>query len=149
MEIEKAQFERDYKTLVNFQLDMAMESEGLQLDKDILSAGVQSVFNDENKGIYYVARESEQTIGSLLTMSEWSDWRNAKVLWVHSVYISPEFRRQGVYTKMYQHLREMVQNSNEYKGIRLYVDKSNHSAIKTYQNLEMNNDHYDLFEWMV
>jgi len=33
-------------------------------------------------------------------------------------------------------------------GIRLYADKTNVAAQKTYENLGMNQDHYVTFEWM-
>ena len=36
----------------------------------------------------------------------------------------------------------------EFAGIRLYVDKTNHNALKTYSSLGMNGEHYSMFEWM-
>jgi ribosomal protein S18 acetylase RimI-like enzyme len=148
MIIEPAKFERDFNDLIDFQMDMAHESEGLKLDRDTLSKGVKAVFDDPTKGTYYVALDQAKAVASLLTMHEWSDWRNANVLWIHSVYVKPDYRRQGIYRRMYHHLKEMVDQSPDYRGIRLYVDKSNHSAIKTYQKLEMSNEHYDLFEYL-
>lgn len=45
----------DIEAIAQFQVDMAMESEGTKLDKDTLIKGVTAAMNDENKGSYYVA----------------------------------------------------------------------------------------------
>ncbi len=39
---------------------MAMETESLQLDRNILEKGVQAVFEDASKGQYFVAVADEQ-----------------------------------------------------------------------------------------
>ena len=46
------------------------------------------------------------------------------------------------------HLKSMVLNSQELRGLRLYVDKSNDKAQKVYENLSMSGEHYHLYEWM-
>ena len=84
----------------------------------------------------------------LLIIREWSDWRAAFVLWIHSVYVIKEFRGQGVYKTLYKSIKDMVQKSDEFAGIRLYVDKTNLNATKVYEKLEMNDEHYNLFEWL-
>jgi len=33
-------------------------------------------------------------------------------------------------------------------GIRLYVDKTNTNAIKVYNSVGMDGEHYRVFEWM-
>ncbi|MEM8964344.1 MAG: GNAT family N-acetyltransferase, partial [Acidobacteriota bacterium] len=105
----------DAATIVEFQLRMALESEGLTLDRPTLEAGVGAVFTDPNKGRYLIAtrREGEHTtvVGCLLTLPEWSDWRNGRVLWIHSVYVVPEARGAGVYRRMYRHLQAEVEAS--------------------------------------
>ena len=63
----------DIDTIVRFQADMAMESEGTMLDMDRLTLGVSSAINDEQKGIYLVARANDTPIGSLMLTREWSD----------------------------------------------------------------------------
>jgi len=42
----------------------------------------------------------------------------------------------------------MAESNPEVAGLRLYVDKTNHSAIEVYHKIGMTNRHYDLFEWM-
>lgn len=138
----------DLERIVSFQLAMANETEGIDLDKLTVEKGVEAVITDSNKGNYYVAVVNGEVVSSLLTTFEWSDWRNGTVLWIQSVYVQEEFRRKGVYRNMYSHLKNIVTNEKKLKGIRLYADKSNNSAHKTYEALGMNQDHYTTFEWM-
>lgn len=138
----------DHQAIVNFQLAMANETEGVGLDKTTVEKGVKAVISDASKGNYYIAEINGQVIGSLLTTFEWSDWRNGTILWIQSVYVLPEFRRKGVYRTMYSHIKNMVLSLNNINGIRLYADKTNLSAQKTYESLGMNQDHYTMFEWL-
>jgi len=138
----------DAETIVEFQVRMAMESEGLALDSDTVTKGVAAVFDDPAKGRYYVAEADGRIVGSLLTVAEWSDWRNATVLWIHSVYIVPEARRRGVFRQLYEALRAMVEASAELAGLRLYVEKGNDAAQQVYRALGMSPDHYDMYEWL-
>lgn len=138
----------DIDVLVAFQLNMALETETINLDETIVRKGVKAVFDDRSKGEYLVAIAQEKVIGSLLLTYEWSDWRNGTVLWIQSVYVSPEFRGQGVYKKLYDYVKGMLDIDLNLKGIRLYVDKTNTIAQKVYKNLGMNGEHYKVFEWM-
>lgn len=138
----------DISAIVQFQLLMAAETEDVELDKDTVTNGVTAVINDPTKGRYYVAEKKGKVIGSLLTTFEWSDWRNGTVLWIQSVYILPEYRRKGVYSNMYKHIKNLVLKDENLNGIRLYADKDNEVAHKTYLKLGMNPDHYVTFEWL-
>lgn len=138
----------EHQAIVEFQLAMANETEGIELDRPTVEKGVKAVINDSTKGKYYIAEIDGQVTGSLLTTFEWSDWRNGTILWIQSVYVRPEFRRKGVYRNMYAHIKSLVLNAENLNGIRLYADKTNHSAQRTYETLGMNQDHYATFEWM-
>ena len=139
----------DGQSIVAFQLEMALETENFHLDKCTVERGVNAVFKDSEKGTYYVAEIEEEIIGSLLTTFEWSDWRNGRVLWIQSVFVKKNHRGKGVYRLLYQHIKSIVEsNESDFRGIRLYVDKSNAKAQKVYQKLGMQNHHYELFEWM-
>ena len=139
---------KDMETLVRFQKEMARETEGIELKHEILVPGVEAVLSDSAKGQYYVAEHEGQVVGSLLTTFEWSDWRNGIVLWIQSVYVIPAFRRKGIYSNLYTHVKEKVIKDEQLKGIRLYADKTNVSAHQAYQKLGMTPDHYITFEWM-
>ena len=138
----------DVETIVQFQLAMAWETESMRLDRAIVLSGVHAVFEDPHKGTYYLAAMGNEILGCLMTMPEWSDWRNGTVLWIHSVYVRPEFRRQGAFRSLYQHLKQLVEASPEYQGLRLFVYRDNTIAHEVYRRLEMNDEHYLLFQWM-
>ena len=138
----------DIDTIAQFQIKMALETENLNLDPSIVHMGVSAVLDDPTKGKYWVAEVDGHIVGCLLTIPEWSDWRNGTVLWIHSVYVEPKFRRGGVFKALYLHLKENVLSSPELRGLRLYVDKTNLVAQKVYTELEMDREHYHLYEWM-
>lgn len=141
----------DAKTIAEFQVAMALESENLKLNPEVVDQGVRGVFENLSRGIYFVATplgNPTKVIASLLITYEWSDWRNGTVWWIQSVYVRPDWRRQGVYKKMYSHLQKLVQESPDLKGLRLYVDKTNTRAQRVYENLGMNLGHYLTGEWL-
>lgn len=131
-----------------FQLAMALETENIYLDETTVGKGVQAVFTDPSNGVYYVAEVEGRIVSSLLTTFEWSDWRNGTVLWIQSVYVVPEYRQRGVYSAMYQHIKQLVQNDKKLKGIRLYAEKSNYTAQLVYEKSGMSAEHYQLYEWL-
>ena len=138
----------DAATLVDFQIRMAMESEGLALDRATVTRGVGAVFADPSKGRYWVAEEEGRLVGCLLTIPEWSDWRDATVLWIHSVYVVPEARRRGVFRKLFLNLRAIVEGSPDFAGLRLFVEQRNRVAQQVYESLGMTCEHYHLYEWL-
>jgi ribosomal protein S18 acetylase RimI-like enzyme len=138
----------DIETIADFQIRMAFETETLKLDHATVIKGVSAVFDDPSKGKYWIAESDGHVVGCLLTIPEWSDWRNGTVLWIHSVYVLEKFRQLGIFKKLYLHLKEMVEESSDLRGLRLYVDKSNLKAQRVYESLGMSGEHYHLFEWL-
>jgi len=138
----------DAPVIARFQILMARETEGMELDPETVGRGVAAVFADRGRGEYVIAEAGGQLLGCLLVTPEWSDWRNGTVLWIHSVYVVPEHRGRGVYRALWEHLRARVQAASDLRGIRLYVDKRNTAAQRVYTRLGMTREHYDLFEWM-
>ena len=134
--------------IVEFQMAMALETESLELEKNVLTLGVNAVLEDPSKARYFIAEEGGNSIGMLMITLEWSDWRNGWVWWIQSVYTDPKYRGKGVYKLLYQYIKTHVQRSDNIRGIRLYVDKTNVTAQKVYKALGMNGDHYSTYEWM-
>jgi GNAT superfamily N-acetyltransferase len=137
----------DAHSIIDFQIKMALETESIDLDRKIVTKGVNAVLNDKNLGQYFVAESEDEVIASLLITNEWSDWRNCNVWWFQSVYVLPGFRRKGVFRKMYNFIKQLAE-ANDIAGLRLYVEKRNSSARKTYETLGMNSEHYSFYEWM-
>lgn len=138
---------KDIGVIVDFQIRMAKETEDLALDEDILGRGVKAVFEDKSKGKYYIAEKDGRAVGMLLTIPEWSDWRNGTILWIHSLYVIPEARGKRVFTKLYQYLRKMVEDSDELMGLRLYVYRENTNAQKIYERMGMYGGRNLMYEW--
>jgi GNAT superfamily N-acetyltransferase len=138
----------DAGAIAGFQILMARETEGLELDPALVDRGVAAVLADPAKGEYWVAESGGRVIASLLTTPEWSDWRAATVLWIQSVYVIPEARGRGVYRALYEHLKRRVEAAPELAGLRLYVDRRNAAARQVYEKLGMSREHYELFEWL-
>jgi predicted GNAT family acetyltransferase len=147
IEIRKG-VQADRDALAQFQVEMAWETERYKLDLHQVLNGVEAVLNNEHLGIYYVAVLNKEIIASLLTTYEWSDWRNGTVLWIQSVYVNPEYRKRGIYARLYSHVKSLVETDARFVGIRLYVDRTNTAAQEVYARLGMNGDHYRVFEWM-
>lgn len=139
--------ESDAPSIIDFQLKMARETEELELDPETVNRGVYAVFQDPSRGQYYVADSSGKIIASLLITYEWSDWRNCYVWWFQSVFVMPECRRQGIFRKMYDHIKQLAEEL-DIAGLRLYVETMNLRAQQTYESLGMSSEHYAFYEWM-
>jgi len=76
----------DKEKILEFQLNLAMETENLELDRKTVLNGINSVINDSSKGKYFVAENDKDIIACLMITPEWSDWRCAWMIWLQSVY---------------------------------------------------------------
>ncbi len=136
----------DTETIVQFQLDMALESEGTKLEYATVREGVKAAIDDNTKALYLLAHdEHDEVVGSLMLTQEWSDWNNAPYYWIQSVYVRPAFRRQGVFRELFDFAR-VIAESEQAGGLRLYVDKHNTVAQKVYASLGMHDSHYIMYE---
>ena len=93
-----------------------------------------------------VAEEDGRVVGSLLVTKEWSDWRNGNFWWIQSVYVRPEFRRQGVYKQPLPPPAGACRAGPGVCGFRLYVERENSRAQATYRALGMKETRYLVFE---
>lgn len=141
--------EIDIVALVSFNQAMARETEAKELDVSVLTAGVENLLENKRHGFYVVAEaieeSSRQPVGSLMVTYEWSDWRNGLFWWIQSVYIKPEFRRRGIYRRLYEFVKELA-TAQDVCGFRLYVEKENRIAQRTYEQLGMSESHYAMYE---
>ena len=140
----------DLDTLVQFSAAMAMETEGRQLDLDRLRRGTLAVLECTRHGFYLVAElataDTRQVIGQLLITYEWSDWRNADFWWIQSVYVHPDWRRNGVYRRMHRSIVERARGRTDVCGVRLYVERENRAAHTVYARVGLLPSKYDVFE---
>lgn len=137
---------RDADTIAAFNAAMAQETEGKTLIPEVIGAGVRRLIEMPSLGFYVVAEHAGEAIGCLMVTNEWSDWRNGLFWWIQSVYVKPEFRRQGVYRRLYEHVRALAQGDASVCGFRLYVEKENETAHATYASLGMKETDYLIYE---
>lgn len=145
IEIRLARLE-DADSIAQFNQNMAMETEGRRLDQHTIDAGVRAVLTDPTRGFYLVAMDGPTAVGCLMVTYEWSDWRNHWFWWIQSVYIHTDYRRQGIYTRLYQTVLERASERTDVGGFRLYVEKDNQRAQQTYLALGMSRCDYQMFE---
>ena len=136
----------DASTIAEFNQAMAIETEDKTLDPLIIGAGVRRMIDDRQLGFYLVACIDEKIVGCLGITTEWSDWRNGLWWWIQSVYVAAEFRTQGVFTSLYETVRSKALDETDVCGIRLYAEKDNEQAIRTYLRLGMIETEYRLLE---
>ncbi|RII33990.1 GNAT family N-acetyltransferase [Clostridium chromiireducens] len=144
--IRKAEI-RDLETVVKFNYNLAKETEDKELDLEILSQGVKSILTDSSKGQYYVYEVDNKVVGQIMYTYEWSDWRNGTFLWVQSVYVDADYRKKGIYKKLYHNVKNICDNDENIAGIRLYVEKENVNAKATYKSLGMCECNYHMYEY--
>ena len=124
---------------------MAMESEGYALDYERTLKGVESVLLDDTKGRYVLAVIDGKPVASLMLTREWSDWNCCWYLWIQSVYVSPDYRKKGIFMAMYEEVLKLAK-SEGVSQVRLYVDKDNKKAQTVYQKAGMSECHYLMYE---
>ncbi len=136
----------DAENIACFNQAMALETEDKKLDWDSIMPGVQALIDDDRLGFYLVARLKGTLVGCLAITYEWSDWRNGLFWWIQSVYVHEEHRGNGVFTAMYEHVKTLASGDPRNCGIRLYVEKDNARAQRTYEKLGMIETEYRLME---
>jgi len=136
----------DVDDIVAFNRAMAWETEGKELSLGLIQPGVKGLFDNPQYGFYLVAETEAQVVGSLMVTMEWSDWRNGLLWWIQSVYVRPEWRRCGVYRRLYEKVKSLAREQGGVRGFRLYVEKENQAAHRTYQSLGMQETVYLMFE---
>ena len=128
---------------------MAEETEGRALDAHLIDAGVSALLRDKNKGRYWVAVSDNDIVGQLMVTYEWSDWRNAMIWWIQSVYVPSKYRRKGVFSALYRHVETLAKAEAGVCGLRLYVEENNQRAQQTYKALGMIKPSYLVMEAML
>ena len=139
----------DCSIVTEYNTAMALESEGKALEPHVISEGVRKALEGGVGAIYYVAvstEESGRVVGQLMITTEWSDWRCAPIWWIQSVYVTPAFRKRGIFKALYHHAKDEAMAAGSC-GLRLYADDGNTSAHKTYESLGMTS-HYKVYEDM-
>lgn len=139
--------ETDVSILAGFQLRMAEETEGLQLDEELVAEGVLQLIHDRNKGFYLVAEnDNEDLVGCLIITYEWSDWRNGWIWWIGSLYVEKTSRKQGIFRMLLDKVLELSKE-HDVRALRLYMDEQNEPARAAYLRSGFKFSNYQVFEY--
>ena len=125
---------------------MALETERKRLDPQTVERGIHAVLDQPRRGAYFVAERGGEAAGTLMLTYEWSDWRNGDWWWIQSVYVAPGHRRQGVYAALHAHVVQAASARADVCGLRLYVERDNVDAQRTYESLGMADTGYRMYE---
>ena len=144
----------DATLIADWNAAMAKETEGKVLDPATVRAGVAGGIADPAKARYFVAMEDANVagaetvgmpVGTLMLTTEWSDWRNGQWWWIQSVYVPPEHRRKGVFSALYRHVEGLAREAPGVIGLRLFVERENANAQRTYEALGMQDEGYKVY----
>lgn len=141
----RAAVREDAARIIQFNISMARESEGIDLPVERITRGVQGIFDDPSRGRYWLCESGGIVAGQLMITYEWSDWRAANFWWIQSVYTDPAFRRRGVYGALHRHVLSEARRQGAC-GVRLYVEHHNKSARAVYAHLGMAEAPYGMME---
>jgi ribosomal protein S18 acetylase RimI-like enzyme len=138
----------DAEVIAEFNSRIALETEDMRLPPEVVDPGVRALLADESKGRYWVAESDGQIVGQIMVTYEWSDWRNGMIWWIQSVYVHGEYRRSGVFSALYRHVESIAREDPQVCGIRLYVERENVRAQRTYASLGMTKTDYRVMQSM-
>jgi len=145
----------DATLIADWNAAMAWETEHKRLDPDTLRAGVAAGLADAAKARYFIAMDDAAVaghetigipVGTLMLTTEWSDWRNGDWWWIQSVYVPQQHRRRGVFAALYRHVEQLARAAPGVIGLRLYVERENGVAQRTYAALGMHDAGYAIRE---
>lgn len=145
----------DTDLLAQWMIAMAWETEHKRLDPATIHAGIAAGIADPAKARYFIAMHDAALaghetvgvpVGTLMFTTEWSDWRNGDWWWIQSVYVAPDHRRLGVYAALHRHVEQLARATPGVIGLRLYVEKDNAAAQRTYSALGMHDAGYRIYE---
>lgn len=122
----------DLDALVDASIAVGQESEGLSPQREQVRASIEAALADPRKARYFVADE-DGVVGSLFVTFEWSDWNNGWYWWIQGVYVAPSHRRQGVYRRLVEAVRQAARREGDVRAVRLYVDADNAAGTAAHE----------------
>ena len=123
----------DLATLVEFTSQEAIEAEGAAKDLERLENGISTALNDPSIAMYWIlVDDSNEPIGSISAIKEWSDWHAGYYWWIQSMYIVPKQRGRGLMPNLLSAVEDEMRLQNGLE-LRLYVHEGNEQAIRAYE----------------
>lgn len=136
----------DIATIAEFNIALCRETEGRELDPVTVTEGVRRFVSEPSRGRYFVALIDGEVVGQTAHTFEWSDWRNGEIWWIQSVYVHPRHRSKGVFRALFARIRELGERDADCCGIRLYMERDNETARRSYRSLGFRETGYEVLE---
>ncbi len=100
----------DLPAVVDLSLALCRETEGRDLDPDVVRAGVRAMLGDSRWIVLVAENDAGDLIGEIMVGGrEWYDWADGEFWWITSVYVQPEARQNGVGRALYARVRALAQ----------------------------------------
>ncbi len=125
----------DLPVIVDFNAQLAWESESRRLDLPTLTSGVRRALESPSLCRYFVAERAGTIVGQTMLTFELTDWRDGVLWWIQSVYVLPDHRRCGVFAALFAHIQNLAETDPTVRGLRLYVEEHNQRAQATYAKM--------------
>ena len=108
---------QDLEVIVRFNSAMAIETEGKILEPETVTRGVKRALEDPERSRYFLAEVDGRVVGQIMFTLEWSDWRDAWFWWIQSVFVDPEYRGCGVFSRLYRFLYDLEEDPGETRNL--------------------------------
>ena len=143
MIVRKATIE-DLSVLVEFTARESEEAEGVTHDRGRLEDGVKAALEYPSIAMYWVlVDETDEPVGSISALREWSDWNAGFYWWIQSMYIVPDNRGQGLMPRMLATVQKEMGSQGGLQ-LRLYVHRDNHAAVRAYEKAGFERSPYEI-----
>jgi ribosomal protein S18 acetylase RimI-like enzyme len=136
-------------TIADFNCQLALETEGKVLDSATVRNGVLRGLALGPEVRYFVALSDSVVIGQLMLTREWSDWRDGWIVWLQSVFVTPEWRGTGVFRQLLELALSNVNADGSVVCVRLYVEHANENAMACYRKIGFSSAGYEVMEMAV
>jgi len=86
----------------------------------------------KNTNSKYTNSTTENIVGVIGVSPEYSDWWGTQYWWIVSLYTKPSFRKQGIASKLLQHVKK-ISHKHKVQSLSLRVEKQNLAAQALYK----------------
>ena len=125
---------------------MAYETEGKTIQVDTITEGIRNLILQPNLGTYYVCEEITQDdagnevrtpVGCTMITYELSARLGGLIYMIQSVFVKKEYRKLGVFRRLYNHVISKAKEDELCTAVRLYVEQDNKVAQAVYEKVGM------------
>jgi GNAT superfamily N-acetyltransferase len=143
MHVRRAEL-KDLPHLVEFTAEEFKEAEGNIRIPDTLEKGIKKALEDDSIALYWIlVDDQDKPVGSVSTLTEWSDWNAGYYWWIQSMYLIPDQRGKGYMSLLLEAVKSEMEHQNGLE-LRLYVHEKNVVAIKAYQKSGFTHSKYKI-----